>query len=178
MGWACTQAKIASMRFKIFEDFIYLLLEREGGKKRERETSVWERNIDRLPLACTPTGAPTHNPGMCPVWELNQWPSVFRTTLQPARARHLLMGLCSSGLYPRRMWLKHRTRLVAHPEILLRVGRQRVPCAYLFFQFFTLTGQKQVHKLYTHTRMHVHTHTHRRTMERNEVQLACTWDAL
>ena len=33
-------------------DFIYLFLERgEGGRKRARETSVWERNINWLPPA-------------------------------------------------------------------------------------------------------------------------------
>ena len=52
----------------IFLDFIYLFSERgaKRGTKRGRETSICERNIDELPLICTPTRAWAHNPGMCP----------------------------------------------------------------------------------------------------------------
>ena len=33
-----------------FKIFIYLLLDGKGGRKRGRETSVYERYIDQLPL--------------------------------------------------------------------------------------------------------------------------------
>ena len=40
-----------------FEDFIYLFLKRgKGGRKRERETSVCYRYINRLPLTCHQLG--------------------------------------------------------------------------------------------------------------------------
>ena len=41
-----------------------LILEREEG--RERETAMWERNINRMPPIHAPTGYWTHNLGMCP----------------------------------------------------------------------------------------------------------------
>ena len=40
-------------------------------RERGRETSVCERNIDWLPLACALTRDQTHNPGMCPDQESN-----------------------------------------------------------------------------------------------------------
>ena len=45
-------------------------IHRETG----RETSMWERNNDRLPPACTPMGDQTHNLGMCLSWESNPQP--------------------------------------------------------------------------------------------------------
>ena len=55
--------------------FIYLLLQRGGGreKERERNSNVWK--IHPLVASHTPpTGDLAHNPGMCPDWESNQWP--------------------------------------------------------------------------------------------------------
>ena len=57
-----------------FKDFIYLLLERGGGKENEseRNISVWELHglvASHMP----PAGDLATNPGMCPDWELNQW---------------------------------------------------------------------------------------------------------
>ena len=41
---------------------------REGERETERETLMWEGNIDWLPPICTSTGDQTHNLGMCPDW--------------------------------------------------------------------------------------------------------------
>ena len=51
----------------LLKDFIYFLTEREGRRKRWRETLMCEKNIDRLPLAWTPMGPnpqPRHVPGL------------------------------------------------------------------------------------------------------------------
>ena len=45
---------------------------REGGGDRERHINM--RNINRLPLMCTPTGDQTHSLGMCPDGESNLKP--------------------------------------------------------------------------------------------------------
>ena len=58
-----------------FKDFIYLFLEREEGreKERERHINVWEQH--QLVASCVP---PTRdlacNPGLCPDRESNQQP--------------------------------------------------------------------------------------------------------
>ena len=53
----------------------YLFIFREGGRREEgRETSMWEWNSYRLPLARAPAGDWTCNPGTCPDWESNWWP--------------------------------------------------------------------------------------------------------
>ena len=49
-----------------------LILETKEG--RERETSMWERNINQLPLIHDPTRDQTHTPGMCSDQEPNLWP--------------------------------------------------------------------------------------------------------
>ena len=36
------------------EDFIYLFLEREEGRDKEREQNINVRNINQLPLLCAP----------------------------------------------------------------------------------------------------------------------------
>ena len=41
---------------------------------RERETSMWERNINWLPPVYTLTRDRTHNLGVCPDQELNPQP--------------------------------------------------------------------------------------------------------
>ena len=44
---------------------------------------MWEKNINWLPLAHTPTRDWTGNPNMCPDWELNQWPFGLQDDGQP-----------------------------------------------------------------------------------------------
>ena len=56
---------------------VLLILERKGGGGKI------EKNIDRLPPVCTPTGDGTHNLGMCPDPELNPQPFGVWMTLQP-----------------------------------------------------------------------------------------------
>ena len=68
--------EIFLLLFLNFFFFYSFLREGKGGRKGGRETSTWERNIDRLPPVHAPTrdwnpGDWAHNPGMCPDWELN-----------------------------------------------------------------------------------------------------------
>ena len=71
--------------------YIYLILERKGGRKREKETLSWERNIDQLPLLWSPTRDQTSNPGMCPDQELNWRP--FTLQITPNQLNHTSQGL-------------------------------------------------------------------------------------
>ena len=50
------------------------LLILEKGRERERETSLWERNIDWLPPVPALIGDWTHNLGTCPDWESSPQP--------------------------------------------------------------------------------------------------------
>ena len=68
---------------EFFKDFVYLFLERGEGKEKERE-----RNINMwLHLMHPPTEDLDHNPGMCPDWELNQWPSSSQAGAQSTEPR-------------------------------------------------------------------------------------------
>ena len=70
----------------IFFQCIYLFIFRGRGKerrKRETQTSMWERNTDWLLLVCSLTGDWTHNQGICSDWESNQWPFSLRDDTQP-----------------------------------------------------------------------------------------------
>ena len=51
--------------------------------ERERDTSMWERNINWLPPVHAPTMDQTHNRGMCPDWNLTNDLSVSKMSLQP-----------------------------------------------------------------------------------------------
>ena len=63
------------MNIYVFKKFyLFIFREGKGGRKRGRETSMWERNIDWLSLTCAPTGDRTYNPGLCPDRELNRQP--------------------------------------------------------------------------------------------------------
>ena len=76
----------ANNKLKIYSDFrtfcfsFFLERDEEREKKRERETSKCERNIDRLPSHTHPnwgsnsglSGNRTCNLGICPDWKLNQ----------------------------------------------------------------------------------------------------------
>ena len=44
---------------------------------------MWERNTYLLPHVYAPTGDQTHNPGMCPDWELNQQSFALWDNTQP-----------------------------------------------------------------------------------------------
>ena len=77
-----------------FKDFIYLFLEREEGREKEREGNikVW------LPPACTPpTGDLACNPGMCPDWESNQRPFGLQAGTQSTEPHQpwLLFFICA-----------------------------------------------------------------------------------
>ena len=51
--------------------FIYLFIFKERGREGEREGKKHKSGFaSHVPL----TGDLAHNPGMCPDWELNQWP--------------------------------------------------------------------------------------------------------
>ena len=62
--------------------------ERKGGKhlphlSRGRETSLWERNIHRLPFVGALAWDQTHDPDLCPEQKVT-----------PARARHIVFNCC------------------------------------------------------------------------------------
>ena len=63
----------------------------------ERKTSLWETNIDQLPLIHAPTGGQTYNLGMCPHWELNPEHFEYGTML------HLTEPLSLGYLYCKRV---------------------------------------------------------------------------
>ena len=54
--------------------------QKRQGWGRERETLMWERNINELPPVYGPPWDGIHNLDMCPEWELNPWPSNKRAT--------------------------------------------------------------------------------------------------
>ena len=60
------------------KDFMYLFLERREGKEKERE-----KHQCVVASCAPPTGDLTHNPGMWPVWESNQWPFGWEPSLSP-----------------------------------------------------------------------------------------------
>ena len=81
--------KFRSCPDSLILDFIYFYFERErkARRKRGRETSICERNIDWLPLAC-PTSPPkqetgSHNPCMFSDGESNQQLFALRADTQP-----------------------------------------------------------------------------------------------
>ena len=46
--------------------YFYLFLERGEGREKERERNIDVPEIHQLIVSCmSPTGDPTHNPGMC-----------------------------------------------------------------------------------------------------------------
>ena len=62
------------------KDFTYLLLERGEGREKERER---EKHQCVVASCAPPTGDLAHNPGMCPYWELKQWPFGLQVALNP-----------------------------------------------------------------------------------------------
>ena len=58
--------------------FIYLFLEREEGREKERERHIDVREKHLSAVSCMhPEQGAGHNPGMCPDWESNQQPLCF-----------------------------------------------------------------------------------------------------
>ena len=69
----------------LFKDFIYLFLERGEGREKERkETLMWEK-LQLVASRTRPNRGQTHNPGMCPNWELNQRPFTLWHDAQPPK---------------------------------------------------------------------------------------------
>ena len=71
----------------------------KGGRKRGRETSVCERNINRLPLPppaplTPPTGGLAYNPDMCSDWELNQRPFSLWEDAHPTEPHQSGLSSC------------------------------------------------------------------------------------
>ena len=62
---------------------IYLFLDKGEGREKEKATSIWEKNINRLPLVCALTWDQARNPGMCPYWESNCQPFTLWDDTQP-----------------------------------------------------------------------------------------------
>ena len=95
------------------------ILEREEGRGRVRErgTSIWERNLNRLPLAHAPTGGRTCSLGMCPEQESNLQLLVYRTMLQPTKmpgrdpSHHLLILKCCLVLTSKDILVERKTPL-------------------------------------------------------------------
>ena len=74
---------------------LIIFLEREEGG--EKETSMWERNIDQLPPANALAWDQTHNRGMCPnqTWnwtaKLLVYGMMFQPTLQPGQGKNTVL---------------------------------------------------------------------------------------
>ena len=94
------EVDIKSSVGNIFCFIIYFYRLGKGRRKRGRETSIWERNIDRLPPVRTLTRDWTHNPGMCP----GETPESTITTTTTAKAlpvgvhRPFILPLPTPGL--------------------------------------------------------------------------------
>ena len=56
LGPYCTSAFSTFFFLFFFKDFIYFQRQGNGGRKRGRETSMCEKNINWLPLACPQLG--------------------------------------------------------------------------------------------------------------------------
>ena len=89
---------ILNLFFK--KDFIYLLLERGGGREKDRERNIDVRELHRSVASCTsPTGDLAGNPGMCPDWESNWLPFGSQAGTQSADPHqpglNLFLFLCS-----------------------------------------------------------------------------------
>ena len=64
--------------YGLLKIFIYLFLDRGEGMEKDRE-----RNITVGCLSCDPQWGRGLNPGMCPDWELNQWPFSSQASVNP-----------------------------------------------------------------------------------------------
>ena len=66
-----------------FKDFIIFREGKEKKHSKERETLMWESNMDRLLLVHALIGDQTHNLGMGPDQESNRWPFALQNDTQP-----------------------------------------------------------------------------------------------
>ena len=64
--WDAVLPLAQSKGYFAFSFFFFLEREGKGGRKRQRETLVWEGHIDWLPLACPRLGTQPCNPGISP----------------------------------------------------------------------------------------------------------------
>ena len=70
--------------FFFFEDFIYLFVERQEGREKERERNIDVGEKIRLVASCMPpTGDLARNPGLCPGWDWTSDLSIHRPVLNP-----------------------------------------------------------------------------------------------
>ena len=73
-----------ALLFYFFFRFIYLYLERGEEKEKEGERNIHVQEKYWLVASHTPpNGDLTHNPGVCPDWELNLWPFGSQAALNP-----------------------------------------------------------------------------------------------
>ena len=97
------------LRISIFlKNFIYLLLERGEGRKKEkgRNINVWEMHGSVAPHT-PPAGDLACNPGMCPDWESNQQTFSSQASAQSTEPHHqpghhlsVYMSVCPLSFYP------------------------------------------------------------------------------
>ena len=88
-GWWRWRTEVLFWSFRFTQYMFIDFKERKGRKRkrkgermRERETSMWERNINWLPPSFIPTRDRTCSPGMCPDWaSIPQHFSVQHNTL-------------------------------------------------------------------------------------------------
>ena len=76
--------------------FIYIFLERGEEKEKEKERNINVQDKYQSVTSHTPTTRNlVHNPGMCPDWELNQWPygscNDTQPTDTPVRDRQIIL---------------------------------------------------------------------------------------
>ena len=78
--WSIAFLLSFSFFFFFKKDFIYLFLEKgmEGEREGEKHQCV-------VASCAPPTGDLAHTPGMCPDWELNQWPFGSHTSTQSTK---------------------------------------------------------------------------------------------
>ena len=85
VGQTDHQSPTSALQYSFFKKkilFIYFKREGKGGRKRWRETSMFERNISWLPIANSQQRGLAHNPGTSPRGESN-YPLVYGTMPRP-----------------------------------------------------------------------------------------------
>ena len=96
----CHSAKLSTVIH--FKKIIFDFREKGRERKRGRETSMWERNNNWLPSVHA-LGTQACSLGMCPNWELNQWPLVHGT--MPKQLSHTGQGQRFAFLFYRPYFL-------------------------------------------------------------------------